>query len=209
MKVLWYDTETQGLPLFHDPSDDPRQPHIVQIGAVLLDLATGERETLDEIIRPDGWIIPDETAAIHGITTERALAVGIPEDEAVKRFDTLWRNSAFRVAHNESFDCRILRIAYMRFFGRDYAEAWKSAPAQCTQKMATPILDLPPTDKMVRAGFGWKKKQASLAEAYRHFFGQDFADAHSAMADAVACMEVWHAIKGLPVPGHAPAAVTA
>ena len=26
-----YDTETTGLPLFRDPSDDPRQPHLVDI----------------------------------------------------------------------------------------------------------------------------------------------------------------------------------
>ena len=29
--IAAFDTETTGLPLFRDPSDDPRQPHLVDI----------------------------------------------------------------------------------------------------------------------------------------------------------------------------------
>lgn len=73
--VLIYDTETTGLPLFKEPSEDPRQPHLVELCGLLYDEAS--REIVDSyhtLIRPDGWTIPDEVAEIHGITTERALA---------------------------------------------------------------------------------------------------------------------------------------
>lgn len=40
MKVLFYDTETSGMPLFDQPSSDPRQPHIVQLAAALVMRAT-------------------------------------------------------------------------------------------------------------------------------------------------------------------------
>lgn len=37
MKAIVYDTETTGLPLFSQPSEDPRQPHIVQLAAIVVD----------------------------------------------------------------------------------------------------------------------------------------------------------------------------
>ncbi|WP_182340872.1 hypothetical protein [Comamonas koreensis] len=61
--ALAYDTETTGLPLFKEPSEHPDQPHIVQLGAILVDLNTRTTiASMDVIIRPDGWTIPDEVA---------------------------------------------------------------------------------------------------------------------------------------------------
>ncbi|KAG1311504.1 hypothetical protein G6F63_016316 [Rhizopus arrhizus] len=56
--------------------------------------------SLDVIVRPDGWIIPDEGAAMHGITTEHAAAVGVPESLALSLFLELWGGRK-RIAHNE------------------------------------------------------------------------------------------------------------
>jgi len=97
--ALFFDTETSGLPLFSEPSEDPRQPHIVQLAAALVNLDTREvLEELNVIIKPDGWEIPDEVAVIHGITTERALAEGIPEIEALDRFLALNARAEVRIA---------------------------------------------------------------------------------------------------------------
>jgi DNA polymerase-3 subunit epsilon len=202
--ALFYDTETQGLPLFNEPSEDPRQPHIVQLAACLIDLGTKARiATMNVIVRPDGWEIPDEVAAIHGITTERAMDVGVPESVALGMFLQLWRFRT-RIAHNESFDARIIRIALMRF-GTDGlhwsqslasapADVWKDSPAECTQALATPIMKLPPTAKMMAAGRN-HHKSANLREAYQYFTGKELAGAHNAMVDVQACMAVWFAIK--------------
>ena len=38
--ILCFDTETSGLPLFKEPSDQPGQPFVVTLGMVLLDPAT-------------------------------------------------------------------------------------------------------------------------------------------------------------------------
>lgn len=192
--ALFYDTETTGLPLFKEPSEHPDQPHIVQLAACLVDLDTRELlESMDVIIRPDGWVIPEDIAKIHGITTERALDEGVPERTAVSQFMNMW-GGYLRIAHNEQFDARILRIALMRFEGEGAADLWKLGKAECTAKLATPICQIPPTDKMVRAGFN-KFKTASLGEAYRHFTGKELENAHSAMADVQGCMEVYFAIK--------------
>lgn len=89
--ILVFDSETNGFPLWKERSEDPRQPHIVQLGAILCDEDTQEIiEELDVIIKPDGWEITKETSDIHGITQEMALDVGIPEKEAVERFVELY-----------------------------------------------------------------------------------------------------------------------
>lgn len=196
MKALFYDTETTGLPLFSKPSEDPRQPHIVQLAACLVDLdARATIASMDVIVRPNEWVIPDDVAKIHGITTEHALDVGIPEKLVLATFMELSIGRR-RIAHNEAFDARIIRIALLRHQVGADADFWKAGDAECTQLLATPILKLPPTDKMRAAG-QFHHKSANLSEAYKHFTGQELQNAHSAMADVQACMAVYFAIKGL------------
>lgn len=192
--ALAYDTETSGLPLFNDPSEDPRQPHIVQLGARLVDLDSRDViATLDVIIRPDGWVIPDEVAAVHGISTERAKAVGISESIALGALLELWSIAEVRIAHNESFDARIVRIAQHRFDCADL-DAWKDGAAECTAKLATRIMKLPPTPKMVAARRN-HPKTPNLREAVEFFTGRPLENAHSALADVDGCLAVYWAIQ--------------
>lgn len=194
--ALFYDTETTGLPLFKEPSEHPAQPHLVQLGARLVDLDSRDIiNTLDVVIRPEGWDIPDDVSAIHGITTEKAMAVGVPEPLALRMLLEMWESAGERIGHNEPFDARLIRIAQHRFGLADSElEAWKSGPSQCTQIMATPILKLPPTEKMLKAGFN-KHKSANLGEAYEFFTGRKLVNAHSALADVDACMAVFFAVQ--------------
>lgn len=194
--ALFYDTETSGLPLFNDPSEDPRQPHIVQLGACLVDLDSRKViSSLDVIVRPDGWEIPDDVAKVHGITTEYAREVGIPENVAVQMLVDLW-DTRLRIAHNESFDARILRIGIMRAVGHELADHWKAGRAACTQGLSTPHCKLPPTPKMRAAGRN-HYKSANLGEAYLHFTGKPLEGAHSAMVDVRACMAVYFAVQDM------------
>lgn len=194
--AIFYDTETTGLPDFKAPSEAEHQPHIVQLAACLVDLDTRQTiSSMDVICRPDGWLIPDDVAAIHGISNELAMDVGIPESLAVSMFMEMW-GGRLRIAHNEQFDARILRIALMRIEDEESADQWKSGTSDCTAILATPICKIPPTQKMIDAGMN-KFKTANLGEAYRHFTGKELQNAHSAMADVQGCMEVWFAIKDL------------
>jgi DNA polymerase-3 subunit epsilon len=203
MKIaIFYDTETQGLPLWSEPSEHPEQPHIVQLAALLVNLQSREvLDHMDVIIKPDGWTIPQETTNIHGISTERALAEGIPEHEALEQFMALWQKAVTRVAHNESFDARILRIACKRFIDplddgtaeKPFSDIWKVGPSECTQILATPILKLPPTEKM-KAARRNHHKSANLREAFEFFMGRPMENAHNAMADVMACKDVYFAI---------------
>lgn len=193
--ALFFDTETSGLPLFKEPSEHPTQPHIVQLGACLIDLDSRKTiSTLDVIVKPEGWTIPDEVAAVHGITTEHAMAVGIPESLAVELMLELHKQAKFRVAHNISFDDRIVRIACKRFFDDTTADEWKGGAGKCTAQMATPIMKLPPTDRMRAAG-RFHPKTPNLSEAVRFFTGRELENAHSALADVHGCRDVFFAIE--------------
>lgn len=189
--ALFFDTETTGLPLFKKPSEHPAQPHIVQLAAVLVDLDTRkELASMDVIVKPDGWTISDEVAAIHGITQERAMDLGIPESMAIEMLLALWAQRK-RIAHNEQFDARIVRIACMRH-APTFADGWKAGASECTQLISTPILKLPPTEKM-KAAKRFHHKSANLGEAFQFFTGKPLENAHSAMADTRACMDVYFA----------------
>lgn len=187
--ILFFDTETTGLPDWKSPSESEHQPHLVQIGAVLADADTRKViSTLDVIIRPDGWEIPAEVSDIHGITHAHAMHVGVSEATAVELLFQLWRGHP-RVAHNRTFDQRIIRIAAKRHLGEEAAESWAEKDAfDDTMLMAKPIMQLPPKGR-----YGWKSPK--LAEAYEHFTGRKLEGAHTALADAQACMEIYWAMQ--------------
>ncbi|MFP5516338.1 MAG: 3'-5' exonuclease [Alphaproteobacteria bacterium] len=192
--LLFYDTETTGLPDFKAPSDAAHQPHITQIAALLTDEAGNKLASLDLLVRPDGWTIPVELQQLTGITMERAEAGGVPELVALSAFEALWRRATLRIAHNESFDARILRIGFKRFAGICDPDEWKDGPAKCTQVLSTPILKLPPTERMIAAGRN-HHKSANLREAYEFFTGKPLSGAHNAMIDVMGVKAVWFAIQ--------------
>lgn len=194
MTVLCWDVETTGLPDFKARSNDPKQPHIVQIALCLYDEAGAEIEAVSAITRPDGWVIPPEMTAIHGISHERAMDEGIPEDQIVGLFIMAQGRARLRVAHNSSFDTRLARIAMTRAgLERDFIEAIEGRASYCTCNAAKPIVNLPPTEKMMVAGFKGAKPP-KLEECYRHFFGEEISGAHDALVDARACARVYGAL---------------
>lgn len=198
MIALVFDCETSGLPNWHKPSEDPSQPHIVQLAAELFDDETGRvLHSMNNIIRPNGWMIPDEVAAVHGITQKLAEQHGLQMASVLFNFIQLWLRADLRVAHNEPFDMRMVRIEIKRADGGldgDLADRWTAAPAFCTQAMSSPILNLPPTPKMLAAGRN-HAKSPNLGEAYEFFTGKKLDGAHDAAVDVAACKAVYLAIK--------------
>jgi len=180
--ILFFDMETTGLPDWKIPSEDESQPHIVQLAAILADADTREViSSMDVIIKPEGWTIPQEMIDIHGISQEHALLVGVPEKVAVEMLLSMW-NSHARCAYNRTFDQRIIRIALKRMFPESVQEAWAEKDTfHCSMQAAQKHIG----------------SRVKLIEAYKHFTGKDLEDAHSAMADTRACMELWWAMEDI------------
>lgn len=180
MLICAFDTETDGL----------RAPiHIVQIAAVLVDTDDArELAHFSLVVRPDGYEVPAEAAAIHGITTETALRVGVPLVVALAALTQLWSIADRRVAHNAEYDERVVR-GEMERLGR--ASAVRTPPLICTKVLAEPVLRLPPTERMIAAGYGDRFKAPSLAECVRALFGEEMLGAHGALADTRYCARVY------------------
>lgn len=189
IKANVFDFETSGMPAWKDPSDAEHQPHIVEVAALLYDAAGNIIDRYQAIVRPAGWEIPPEMTAIHGISHEQAMDEGIPEIEALDGFLAIHTQAAIRAAHNATFDDRIARIAIARYHGKDLADAFKES----TTKVCTCY-----ESRGKVAGIG--NKLPTLAEAYKHFTGEDLVEAHRAMPDALACAQIYFALKGIRMP---------
>jgi DNA polymerase-3 subunit epsilon len=191
MRILFFDVETTGLLDFKAELSDPKQPHIVQLAAMLTDDEGKEIERMNVIIRPSGWEVPEEAAKIHGITTERCEAEGIWIRDALERFNGMKAQCNARVAFNISYDKRMI-VREELSLGMEHT-LQEGVETHCCMQMAKPLCKLPPTGKMMSAGIK-SFKSPKLEEAYRHFFKKDFEGAHDAMSDVLACRDIYFAI---------------
>jgi DNA polymerase III subunit epsilon len=181
--IAGWDTETTGLPKWQERSNHPDQPHIVQLAVVTCSDDGQELSAASWLVRPDGWEIPPAMTEIHGITNERALAEGLPEDEVVALWLVAQAKAKCRVAHNEQFDRRIMRIAMLRAgYQRDFVEKIEARESFCTQQKSHAIIKATPTHKMLAAGI-MASKTPSLKDCVRHFFDQEIDGAHDALVD--------------------------
>lgn len=189
MTTLCYDTETTGLLQWSLPSEDPSQPHMVEFGGIL-DCPEGKAQGLmNFLIKPEGWVIPDEAAAIHGVTQERAMKYGIPIKMAI---DLIWEYMELAeegfYGHNISFDARILRVAAIRAGREDFKKYLETKPRFCTMLTSTDICRVP---KATGRGFKWP----TLTEATKFYFNEELKDAHTALADAKACRRIFNELR--------------
>ena len=198
--VLVFDTDTAGIPNDRLPDDHPAQPPLVQLGAILVDEDNGaEWATLEVIVKPNGWVIPDSAAKVHGITTAVAELVGIPLSCVVPLYVHLRNRASKIVCHNPKFDLTIMRQA----IARNGKPVTLPGPelVECTGELSAPILKMPATDRMREYGRSGQFKTPKLVEAYAHLFGENYDGAHSALADARACARVYFECKRINAQG--------
>jgi DNA polymerase-3 subunit epsilon len=194
--ILFFDTETTGF--FDDrlPVDHVSQPYVVQLAAQLCEddgaVVAGFSLVVDPGIS-DGVVIPERAAQVHGITNERAVELGVSIEFALNVFTHLYQRSDLVCAHNIKFDKNIIETAIARHHGKIMP---LRKPLFCTMEAASPIVNLPPTERMRAAGFD-KPKPPKLEECVKHFFDKDLAGAHDAMVDVIACRRVYLHLKSL------------
>lgn len=181
MLHLIYDTETTGLPKnWGAPlSDSDNWPRLVQLSFIFTDGIN--QQEFDFIIKPNGFTIPAEAAAIHGITQERAMTEGVDLAFALSIFRAFVNIADVLVAHNISFDRAIMGAEYHRMgLGAPFEQRIAEKQEFCTMKSSTELVG-------IKGSHGGGNKWPKLIELHQHLFGVGFSEAHNSLYDTRAC----------------------
>jgi len=170
---LFFDTETTGLPLnWKAPVSDLKNwPRLVQLAYLYFDEKGTKIAGGDFIIQPEGYVIPADVAKIHGITQDKALKEGHPLLTVLQHFNSFVEQTTFLVAHNMSFDEKIVGAEFLRMGMTNSLESKKKI---CTMQKSTDYCAL-----SGQYGYKWPK----LSELHYVLFKTDFAEAHNAAVD--------------------------
>ena len=60
----------------------------------------------------------------------------------------------------------------------------------CTMEMSRNVVQIPPTEKMMNAGYK-EHKAPKLGEVYKRLYGEALFGAHDAMTDVIGCKRVY------------------
>lgn len=183
--ILFYDTETTGLPLRKLDPALPEQPRIVQLAAIM-DFDDGkEAMRLDVILdqpsddnpnRREQWLGAMKS---HGIAPEVSRQIGVTEVIALELFLDMLAVSDLIVGQNiTGFDNGIVTGALRRALDRPSLDPFKDKKIFDTMLAGKPMCKLPSR----QGGL----KNPTLTELHKHLFREGFDGAHEAISDVLA-----------------------
>jgi len=188
MKILFFDTETTGLPKnwkapVHQLDNWPR---LVQIAWQVYSSNGDLLEEHDYVIKPVGFIIPAGASAVHKITTEKALEIGSDLLTILNIFSSSANACGLLVAHNYSYDYNIMGSELLR---NGLENSLYEKEHICTMNASTEFCKIPGP-----YGYKWPK----LEELYDILFRESF-NAHDALDDIKATARCFWELSSLKV----------
>ena len=171
--LLFFDTETTGLPQnWKAPlSDFKNWPRLVQLAYLMYDFDGNLIAEGNHIIKPKGFRIPYDAEKVHGISTEKALQQGEELEFIIDLFYKRIENAAMLVAHNMSFDEKIIGCEILRTGRKNIIQDKKKI---CTMEKSTEYCSIPGP-----YGYKWPK----LSELHYKLFSKPCVDTHNAAVD--------------------------
>ena len=190
MKFLVFDTETTGLPKEKNPSIYRTElwPYIIQLSYIVYCTDTNEILTIenDYIRINDDVIIEEGSQEIHKISREKINDTGIPIIEALHKFN-MWSNRCdLFVAHNLSFDKRMIIVEGIRNKIRMNVHS-----SYCTMKESIQLCKI---EREFKDGTKYFK-YPSLSELNNHLFDKIPKNTHDALIDILICMRCFYKMR--------------
>ena len=195
MKILVFDTETTGLPEENNVSIlyTFRWPYIVQLSFIYYDSEINDIiEYYDNVIKlPENITIPEDSINIHGITNEAMREKGISIRTALKKFNDILKDCDIVVAHNISFDKRMIMVECIRNKISQYFTRGQNKKFEfCTMKNSKNICKI----KMVNYKGEEYFKSPKLSELYTFIFKEEPRNLHNSFVDVLLCLRCYFAI---------------
>jgi DNA polymerase-3 subunit epsilon len=178
------DTETSGLFNFALPADAEGQPRLAHLAMIFVDANLQEESIVDLLVKPDGWTMPPEVAAINHLPNELLLEKGLPIAHVLQAYTDAVDCGRIIVAHNAQYDTKIMR-GELRRAGMD--DRFERTPNICTMRALTNICKIPKAN-------GKSYKFPKLSEAMAAF-GIKQDGAHTAGGDARSALELFRVLK--------------
>lgn len=184
---LFFDTETTGLPRnWKAPVTDLNNwPRLVQLAYLYYDENGSKISGGDFIVKPEGYTIPKDASRIHGISTEKALKEGVPISNVLQNFQSFVEEAKILVAHNMSFDEKIVGAEFLR---AGMVNSILAKRKICTMHSTTNFC-------AINGPYGYKWPK--LSELHYKLFGTGFEEAHNAAADINATAKCFWELKRL------------
>lgn len=169
-----FDTETTGLiknDYLHPIKNLDQMPRVIEIGYVILDAEFNVIKQFEALIKPNGWVVPDEPFwRNNGFTNDMNIINGYDMADVLDVFIDDLNSCEYLVAHNMLFDYRVMCGEMYR-----YRKTGKRLKKICTLNSA-------------RNYFRYNniKAKYNLTDLHKYFFGVGFDNSHNALADVMA-----------------------
>jgi len=187
--TLFFDTETTGLPKYKHVDAllySENWPNLVSICWMVFNSNICIKKEY-YYIQPKGWIIPQESIKIHGVTQEIAMQKGRPLEEVLHKFQQDIQSCDQIIAHNLHFDKNVVFHAYFWNLKIDPKLFWKSKKEICTVLKSKDELKIP--SKYPKQDDLYK--YPTLNELYKDTFQiESPGNAHDACRDVEVLQEI-------------------
>ena len=193
MKILVFDTETTGLPSERNASirDVDKWPHIIQISYILYDTDIDKVLCcVDNIVRlEDDVEISEKSIELHKITRTLSKRKGIHIRNAINDFNMVLENTELVVAHNLSFDKKMVMVECVRLNMKQKFTngSGRGVREYCSMKNNVSLC------KIEKVGWDGEKyyKYPTLSELHNYLFGNSPENVHDSMADVLICLRCY------------------
>ena len=199
-KIIVLDTETSGLPdrAGFDKSYPPwaiahyAKCRVIQLAYQVYEIKRGNARKLyaerNIYIKPNGFIVPPDSIAIHGKTNEFLHEHGIPIEEALRVLKEDMEGCILIVGHNIEFDKAALAAEAWRMSGAtEFASRLQNMTTVCTMRAAKEFCGAT-TDKGA-------PKFPKLMELYLKLFGKQPLNQHDALGDVKATADCYFQLR--------------